>query len=174
MEAVVNLSMNTNARIERRLGASPRKMQAQKGFSLIEVMIVMIIFGVLAAIAMPAFKQWRAHSAVNDAAASVMAHMKQARNLAMAESRSVAVLFGVTSYTFDANTSGTCTVCKAITIDLEQFSGNLTLSNNFSGNDCIFKSDGSLSGNSGKVTVSDSGDSSYSRDISVNLIGRAQ
>lgn len=163
--------MNTNAHIERRLGANPRRMQAQKGFSLIEMMIVLIIFGILAAIAMPAFMKWRAHSAVNDAAASVMAHLKQARNLAMAESRSVRVVVASTSYTFDSDTTGTCGHCKNVQIPMSQFSGNVSLSTTASGSTFTFASAGTAS--TGTVTVSDSGDATYSRGVTVNLIGRA-
>jgi len=146
-------------------------MGLHKGFTLIEMVIVMMILGILISIAMPAFSQWRSHSAVNDAAMAIMGHLKQARNMAMAESRDVRVVFATTAYTFDKDTTGSCSNCKDLTFSLSQYSANLSVSTNISNNIVKFGSTGT--GTTGSVTITDSADASYSKKITVNGIGRA-
>jgi len=63
----------------------------KKGFTVLELMVVITIAGIMATIAVPAFQDWMTHSAVNNATATVMSKLKQARNLAVAENRDVRV-----------------------------------------------------------------------------------
>jgi len=146
-------------------------MESQRGFTLIEIMIVLTILGVLTSIAVPAFRQWRAHSAVNDAATAMMGHLKQARNMAMAESRNVQIVFATTAYTFDKDSTGSCTSCKNLTFSLSPYSANLTVSTNISNDTVTFSSSGT--GTTGTITLKDSADTSFCKNITVNGIGRA-
>jgi len=134
------------------------------GFTLLEMLTVLIIFGVLTSIALPAFRQWRAHSAGNDAANTLMAHLKQARMIAVAENRSVRITFSGSAYIFDADT-GSCGTCKKQQINYSQFSNNLSVSPTTTR---TFSSSGTV--NSGTITIKAA---DYSQKISLNVIGRA-
>ncbi|TLS73665.1 type II secretion system protein GspH [Mariprofundus erugo] len=136
-----------------------------RGFTLLEVMIVIMIIGVMAAVAVPAYSTWRANQAVSSAQQTLLAQLKQARVLAVSENRSVSVTFTSTSYTFDANMSGTCDVCRNEQVNLGRFAGNLTLSPTTTR---TFSSRGTA--NSGTITLTAG---SSSRDITINVIGRA-
>ncbi len=140
--------------------------KGQRGFSLMELMIVIIVIGILAAIGVPAFSSWKQQQAVNNATASLLAHLKQARNLAVAENRSVKITFSSTAYTFDADTTGSCGPCKDNVISYSQFSDSLSISPMTTR---TFSSRGTA--NPGTMTLSASGNSEA---ITVNIIGRAR
>jgi type II secretion system protein H len=139
--------------------------ELQRGFSLIEMMIVIVIVGVLTAIALPAFSSWKERQAVSNATSSLLSHLKQARNLAMADNRSVSITFSSSAYTFDADTTGSCGPCKDNMVSYSQFSGSLSISPDTTR---TFSSRGTV--NSGTMTVSASGNS---KAIVMNLLGRA-
>ncbi len=172
-------------RIARSLRVFPALRQASdagshKGFTLLEMMIVLAILGVLISIAVPSFSQWRAHAAVNDAATAIMGYLKQARNMAMAENRSVKVEFTTpTTYTFDkGNKDPTklkppfCAQCKNMTFFLHQYSANLRVITNAKKNTITFSSSGTGTKNS-TVMIKDSANPPYCKKIKVNYIGRA-
>jgi len=146
-------------------------LESLRGFTLVEMLIVVIILGILTAIAAPAFSQWRAHSATNNAASSIMAHLKQARNLAVSENRRVRVTFAATTYIFDQDTTGNCNPCRNLTMQLSQYSNNLSASTTATGDIFTFGSTGT--GSTGTVTITDSADTSYCKKVTVNMIGRA-
>ncbi|OIO68593.1 MAG: type II secretion system protein GspH [Zetaproteobacteria bacterium CG1_02_53_45] len=135
------------------------------GFSLIELMIVIVIIAIMTGLAVPAFSDWRQSQAVRTATQSLLSHMKQARVLAISENRNVSITFTSTSYTFDADTTGSCGACKAQLIPLGQFSGNIALSPTTTR---TFSSRGTS--NAGSVTLTAG---SHSRGITLNVIGRA-
>jgi type II secretion system protein H len=139
--------------------------ELQRGFSLMELMIVIVIVGILAAIAFPAFSSWREKQSVSNAASSLLSHLKQARNIAMAENRSVSISFSSSAYTFDADTTGSCGPCKDNMVSYSQYSGNLSISPTTTR---TFSSRGTA--NSGTMTVSASGNS---KEIGMNVLGRA-
>jgi len=151
------------------LNVRARNKPLQQGFTLLEIMVVMIIMAIVAAIGIPAFSSWREKQAVHNAAQSLLAHLKQARVLAVSENRSVSFTFTSTSYTFDA---GVCASCKNYTVNLSQFSNNMLITRN----------DPSLVPT--KKTFSSRGTSSttplylcssgYSKRIIMNIIGRAR
>ena len=145
-----------------------------------EMMVVLVIMGVLIGIAVPAFGQWRAHAAVNDAATAIMGYLKQARNMAMAENRSVRIEFSTpTTYIFDKGNKDptkppVCAQCKNMTFSLGQYSANLRVNTNIKSNTVTFGSSGT--GTNSMITLTDSAGTSYgkySKKIKVNYIGRA-
>ena len=128
-------------------------------------MIVIIIIGILAAIGFPAYSSWKEKQAVDNATGSLLSHFKQARNLALAENRSVRITFSSTAYVFDADTTGSCGPCRNESIGYSQFSSNLAVSPTTTR---TFTSQGTA--NSGTITLTAAG---KSRSIVMNVIGRA-
>jgi len=137
----------------------------ERGFTLFEMLIVIAIVGLISAVAVPNFSAWRERQAVNSASKSLLSHMKQARVIAMAENRSVKITFAADSYTYDADTAGTCGLCKPKTITFTNFSENLSISPTTTR---TFSSRGTV--NSGTITLVAGG---YSHALVLNIIGRA-
>ena len=78
-----------------------------KGFSLIEVMVVVAIIGVMSAIAVPPFFSWLSNKGIQSAARSLYTNLKKAQSLAVKLNRNCAITFnGATGYTVyvDAST----------------------------------------------------------------------
>ncbi|ATX78955.1 Type II transport protein GspH [Mariprofundus aestuarium] len=130
-----------------------------------EVLIVVVIIGVMSAIALPSFSSWREKQAVRGAAQTLLSHLKQARVLAIAENRSVSITFTSTSYTYDADLSGSCGACRSQVISYDEFSSNLSISPTTTR---TFTSRGTS--NSGTMTLTVGG---TSRSITQNVIGRS-
>ncbi len=140
----------------------------QKGFTLLELMIVVSILGVLLAIAIPRFQEWREHASVNNATSALFVTLKKARTLAVAESRSVKVTLKTTDpYSFTYDSAG-CSNCQAKKIELKQFSSNLQLKRNGGTDSFTFSSRGT-SGN-GTIKIENG---TYYKCITINAIGRA-
>ena len=140
--------------------------ELQRGFSIMEVMVVVVIVGVLTAIAIPAFSSWKERQAVSNVASSLLMHLKQARNLAVAENRSVSITFSSSAYTVDADTTGSCGPCKDNAVSYSQFSGGLSISPTTTR---TFSSRGTLDVST-DITLSASGNSKV---IEMNVMGRA-
>lgn len=130
-----------------------------------ELMATIAIVGVIIAIAIPSFSNWRERNAAANATSSLMAHLKQARILAVAENRSVSITFAANNYVFDADTTGSCGPCRNQSVAYSQFSGHVSISPTTTR---TFTSQGTA--NSGTITVSSGG---HSRQITLNVIGRA-
>jgi len=150
--------------------ATASLLDRQRGFTLIEVIVVMAIMGVVSAIGIPAFSDWREKQAVRSATQALIAHLKQARIKAVADNRSVSISFTQTSYTFDADTTGngSCGLCKNEAVSFSQFANNLTIS---SAATRTFSSRGTA--NSGNITIATTTIDGPSKKIIVNVIGRA-
>jgi len=143
----------------------------EQGFTLFEMILVITIVGITASIALPVFSDWRARSAVDNAAMTLLANFKQARVKAMAENRSVSITFTSSNYTFDADLSGTCGLCKSEIVPFSQFSSGLKITKNNQTQIAAtqtFKSHGTTG--SKTIYLCDKG---FSKRIVLNLIGRA-
>lgn len=70
-------------------------MKAQRGFSLIELIVGMLIFGILMALAIPAFTSWLRNARVRTAAETVLSGAQLARSEAVR--RNTAVRFQLVS-----------------------------------------------------------------------------
>jgi len=161
---------------DRQAGVSscPGSGTSQRGFTLLEVMIVIVIVGVMAAIGIPSFSSWRENQAVRNAAQALLVQLKQARTLAMTENRTVSITFGVDAngseqYTYDAGSSGPE---KNVVVSYQKkFSGNLHITKNDptqQPNTLNFKSHGTV----GNATIYFCS-AGHSKRIGLNRIGRA-
>lgn len=78
------------------------------GFSMIELMMVLVVLGVLFAISMPAIKAYTTDAVYNDAVEQVTSHMRLARFKSVAQHANVIVRFNwqAGSYTLHTDTNG--------------------------------------------------------------------
>jgi type II secretion system protein H len=145
-------------------------MCVQQGFTLLELMIVLAILGVLLTVAIPSFKEWREHSAVNNAANAIFVKLKQARSLAVAESRDVKMKFVLSdpySFVYDDNGGVTCSLCKKETYALRSFSPKLVLKRQGGSTLTTFSRKGTANSSTTKVEIN-----GYYKCLVTNVIGR--
>lgn len=156
-----------------------------RGFTLLELMIVIAIASILAALAVPGWLAWRANSKINGAATNLRGDLEMAKMRAIKENTRVAVLFeaadryrifiddyfvsgGGAEWTYDAGIDPLLRnrqLVPGVTIDL----GATTFPNNRT----RFNSRGlaeNLPGTEGEVRIVDS--RGYDRLIKVNMVGR--
>ena len=142
---------------------SNRQEAGQRGFSLTEMMVAIGIMAVVLALALPAFGAWRESAALQSATQILMAHIKQARLMAVSGNRTVRVVFAPDGYTLDAGG------VNEQQCPLSQYSDALAFTDvSFSGNKLTFRSSGMA--NFGHVIIRN-GDGSAHK-ITVNIMGR--
>ena len=125
------------------------------------MLVVIGILAILLAIAVPRYNAWRAANALQSATETLMAHIKQARIMAVTGHRDVYIAFTATGYTVDS------TGAQPQPYALSAYSGGLSLSS--TSTTLNFNSNGTAS--AGTVTLTDAdGDT---RAITVNYVGRA-
>lgn len=90
-------------------------MARQRGFSMIEMVVTIAIFGILMAAAMPGMGDWIRNSRVRNAAESIQSGLQQARNAAMTRNRPVSLYLvsDLTNSCTLSNTSGSWVVSVA-------------------------------------------------------------
>ncbi|MDO9528840.1 MAG: GspH/FimT family pseudopilin [Syntrophales bacterium] len=66
-------------------------MRSQKGFTLVELMIVVAVMAIMSAFAFPAFQDWMVKNRLNGAARQVMSDLMEARMKAVKENTTVTV-----------------------------------------------------------------------------------
>jgi len=140
----------------------------KKGFTLIEMMIVIAIIGILSAIAAPNFSSYMATRRLNGAARMVMVDLMAARMAAITQNRNVQVAFSSSAgatYTYDA--TGTASSVKNVQTGFGYH--DVTLSSNTSP---TFLPNGTvLAATNGTVTLSNA---SGSKLITTSSAGRVR
>jgi prepilin-type N-terminal cleavage/methylation domain-containing protein len=100
-------------------------MSETRGFSLVELLFTLLIVGIVLAIALPAFGNFRNSLALKQANAQVLQDVRRARQLAITRRAAVVVRFGappsisnITSYTIhvDTNSNNTLQPDEMITV----------------------------------------------------------
>jgi type IV fimbrial biogenesis protein FimT len=141
---------------------SGQRVARQGGFSLIEMMVVLGIMAIILAVALPAFNAWRESTALQSAEETLMAHIKQARIMAVSGNRSVSVAFTTNSYTVDSTSANPQQYL------LSDYSKSLSMT--YSTATLQFNSDGTTNVSD---TINVKNANGTNKTISVNLVGRA-
>lgn len=77
----------------------PKRMySASRGFSLVELLIVIVILGVLSGLALPPFMTWRENAQYRQAGNGLLAALRAARATAIATNRQVELEISGTAY----------------------------------------------------------------------------
>jgi prepilin-type N-terminal cleavage/methylation domain-containing protein len=74
-------------------------MMSKRGFTLIELIIVITIMAILMAFATPALIQWRESAQVKEVARDILGGLRQARSIAVTENRPVDVAIDTDDHT---------------------------------------------------------------------------
>ncbi|MFZ3156393.1 MAG: GspH/FimT family pseudopilin [Smithella sp.] len=144
------------------------KIKSTKGFSLIEILIVIAIMAILLSIAAPNFNAWRQNRNLNEAVGALMGDLNFARQSAITQNVNYKVTFNNTANTYTVQ-GGTYNATK----NLSNFgSGTFIYSQNFNSSTVTFQPRGTLSGIGGTVSLKNSRNSCI--NIVVNTMGRVR
>jgi len=146
----------------------------RNGFSLVELMIVLTIVGILAAIATPSYQTFMAHRRLNGAARQIMSHLMLARQRAVTQNHQCKVFFdaGTHSYTIlnDSDNDGTADTGERTEVkDIRQNYDDISFSTTA---DPIFYPQGTAA--SGMTVTITSAGIGYSKYVKVAATGRVK
>ena len=95
-------------------------IKKQNGFTLVEVMVIVCIIGVLAAVSLPAYLSYRPKQRLNQAVNEYHSLLQNARMLAIKNRGDCSISFTATSYSVSCTTSD-----YNKTVNLSDYGGNI-------------------------------------------------
>jgi type IV fimbrial biogenesis protein FimT len=152
-------------------------MSRNKGFTLVELMIVIAIFAVIAAVITPTFLASRDHSKVKGDAVNLRAVFESAKLRAIKHNTNVVVRFpDTTSYQvfIDTNRNNAQDAGEDLIVNETLAPGVTITSNTFTDNDMAFNPRGMANGpnSTGTITMTSPGGERYS--VVVSSFGRVR
>jgi type IV fimbrial biogenesis protein FimT len=150
-------------------------MSRNKGFTLIELMIVIALMGIMAGVMAPSFLEWRDRSKVQGDAGNLRAAFETAKLRAIKHNTNVVVTFpDTTSFQafIDTNNNGAQDAGEDTLFNRTLAPGVTITNNTFSGNDMAFNPRGMANGpnSTGTITMTSPGGERYS--VVVSSFGR--
>jgi len=137
---------------------SPDRRRLERGFTLMEMMIVVVVIGLISAMAVPSFLSYMPKLKVKTTARDIVSQLRLARSKSVSERRPYGVQFDVAKncYTVFADTDNpagmTFTVADS-TIQVDTLEADVSLNSCTYANNCvIFNSTGAAS-TSGEIKV---------------------
>jgi type II secretion system protein H len=144
-----------------------------KGFSLVEMMVVVVVMAILATIAVPGFNNYMAQRRVSGAANQLFTDFMSARMQAIGQNNNVIVqLTSSTGYTIIRDLNGNGAVDAGETGPAKSISSDyydVTFTSSTPSTDPVFYPNGTLKPGLGTITVSNS---SATKTITISTAGR--
>jgi len=117
----VPIGVSSAIEAQRRSGTEPpRPLPRRCAFTFLELVIVMLILGIMAAVAVPTFSDSLMYQRVESAARRAKADLEQLRQAARRTSRTQALTFGESSYTLPPDVPGLGQATDSYTVDFMQ------------------------------------------------------
>lgn len=146
----------------------------QRGFTLVELMIVIAVMGILAAIAAPSYQTYMAQRRLNGAARHLAMHLMQARSQAIATNKKIIVnLLNSNQYAFVTDNDGDETISAGDTTentwDIHPDYYDVTFTTSFNP---LFRPDGT--GKNPTITLTSSNTGLATIRITISTAGRVR
>lgn len=148
----------------------------QKGFTLIELMVTLVVLGILLSLGAPSFTAWIRDSRIDGIAQNTAAALKLARSEAVTRQAVVTVNWSDGDIYVDANGAGDAFNAAADTLikdGLNLTGDGVTIDSSSDDNFLSFRTDGTLNEPAGiTLGICDSRGAAEGWDITVNTVGR--